>query len=393
VRLSLRKARLFDGSSPPRAADLRIADGRVAEVALAGALAPEERDADLDGRLLLPGLVNAHDHLDLATFPALGRPPYADARERARDLEGAAGDERLRRALASTLVDRLWLGGLRNLVCGATAVFHHGAFHRSLARPGFPVRVLERYGFAHSVALTPRLRRSYRTTDRRIPWLVHAGEGRGDGACAELAALERENVLRHNTVLSNATAFGAAEAARLAAAQACVAWCPEAERRLYGRSADVKALRDAGVRVGLGSDSPDSGARDLLSSLAAARLEGVLGDGELLALATRGSAEVARLTAGGFEPGAPADFLATGDLAALLAGDRRAVALVAVAGRARLGEPALMQALEPATGVLWIEGEERRLEAALAARARTLLAGRPPDTGWLAGLRLDRGAP
>jgi cytosine/adenosine deaminase-related metal-dependent hydrolase len=390
VPLTLRNARLFDGTAAPRVADLRIAEGRVAEVGETGALVPAERDVDLGGRVLLPGLVNAHDHLDLATFPALGRPPYADALERARDLEAAAGDDRLRRALASPLVDRLWLGGLRNLVCGATAVFHHGAFHRSLARPGFPVRVLERYGFAHSVALTPRLRRTYRTTDRRIPWLVHAGEGCGETARGELLALERENVLRHNTVLANATAFGAADAARLANAEACVAWCPEAERLLYGRSADVAALREAGVRVGLGSDSPDSGARDLLSGLAAARREGVLEDAELLALATRGSAEVARLTAGGFEPGAPADFLATGDLVALLAGDRRAVALVAVAGRVRLGEPALMQALEPASGVLWIEGEERRLEPALAARARALLAGRPLDAGWLAGLRVDR---
>lgn len=385
---TLHNALLFDGSGPPRAADLRLAEGRVAEAGDAGSLAPDEHDADLGGRLLLPGLVNAHDHLDLATLPALGRPPYASARERAADVAAAARDEDVRRALALPLVDRLWLGGLRNLACGATAVFHHGPWHRSMARPGFPSRVLERYGFAHSVALTPALRRTYRTTDRRIPWLVHAGEGRGEDARAELVALERENLLRQNTVLANATAFGGDEAARIAAAEACVAWCPEAERRLYGVTADLGALLRAGVRVGLGSDSPDTGARDLLSGLAAARREGGLAEGDLVALATRGSATVARLAVGGFTPGAPADFLATADLAALLDGDRRAVALVVVAGRARLGEPGLMQALALGAAPLWVEGEERRLEARLAGRARSILSGRGTGAAWLSGIRV-----
>jgi cytosine/adenosine deaminase-related metal-dependent hydrolase len=388
--LTLRNARLFDGSGPARAADLRIGLGRVVEAGEVGALAPGERDADLGGRLLLPGLVNAHDHLDLATFPTIGRPPYANAHERAADLEAAAGDDGVRRALASPLVDRLWLGGLRNLICGAAAVFHHGAWHRSLARPDAPVRVLERYGFAHSVALTQHLRRSYRSSDRRIPWLVHAGEGRGDAPRGELLTLERENVLRHNTVLANATALGPDDAVRIAAAQACVVWCPEAERRLYGATAEIAALQGAGVRIGLGSDSPDSGARDLLSSLGAARRESGLADADLVSLATRGSAEVSRLVAGGFEPGAPADFLATADLAALLAGDRCAVSLVVVAGRARFGEPVLMQALDPAAGTLQIEGEERRLEAGLLARARSLLAGRGFEAEWLRTIVLGR---
>jgi cytosine/adenosine deaminase-related metal-dependent hydrolase len=388
MALSLRNARVYDGSGAPRAADLRVEGGRVAAVVEASVLAPLERDADLAGRLLLPGLVNAHDHLELSTFPELGRPPYANARERAAGVEAAAEADAVRRALEPPAVDRLWLGGLRNLLCGVSAVFHHGAWHRSLARPDFPVRVQERYAFAHSASLTPRLRRTYRTSDRRVPWLVHAMEGRGEEARAELLALERENVLRQNTVLANATALGAAEAARIAAARACVAWCPEAERRLYDASADLATLRGASVRVGLGSDSPDSGARDLLSGLAAARREAALSEDELLRLATQGSAEVARLPVGGFQAGAPADFLATADAAALLEGDRRAVDLVVVAGRARLAAPALAPARDPGAGALWVEGQERRLDRALAARARAVLAGRAHGARWLAGVRL-----
>ena len=62
-------------------------------------------------------------------------------------------------------------------------------------------------------------------------------------------------------------------AAALAASHACVVWCPESERRLYGATTPVAILQAAGVRVGLGSDGTASGGRDYLSGLAAARRE------------------------------------------------------------------------------------------------------------------------
>jgi hypothetical protein len=48
------------------------------------------------------------------------------------------------------------------------------------------VRVQGRYGFAHSPGLTPALRRTYRTTDRRVPWLVRAAEGADPGLRGEI---------------------------------------------------------------------------------------------------------------------------------------------------------------------------------------------------------------
>lgn len=359
--------------------DVVLVGDRVADAPASATL-----EVDLEGRTLLPALVNAHDHLDASTFPALGRPPYANAYDWTADVETQAGGPEVRDAIAVALADRLFLGGVRNLLAGAASVAHHGAYHRSLGRPDFPVRVLSRYDFAHSPGLTPQLRRAYRTTDRRIPWMVHAGEGTDARSREELAALEAANVLRQNTVIIHGIAFGAEEAKRIAQAQACVVWCPEANRRLYGATADVALLRRAGVRVGLGSDGPAAGARDVLSNLAAARREAVLDDRELLEMATTGSGEVARLPAGGGLPGRPADLVAVDDLDSFLGGDRRAIVLVMVAGRARFGDPALLPALGVRAAPLLVEGRPKAIDAALGRRLAALLRSHPAvrRTAW-----------
>ncbi|HEU0094458.1 MAG TPA: amidohydrolase family protein [Vicinamibacteria bacterium] len=388
-RRVLRDARLWSAGTLS-AGHVVTEGGRV--VAAGGVAGESEPGVDLAGRVVLPGLVNAHDHLDFSTFPPLGRPPYPSAYAWAADVDSGRDDRAVAAALAVPLPDRLFLGGLRNLLAGATAVAHHGPYHRALARPDFPVRVLARYHFAHSPGLTPALRRTYRTTDRRIPWLVHAGEGTDDRCRGELRALEQANVLRQNTVIIHAIALGDGDAQRIAAAKACVVWCPEANRHLYRATADVAALRAAGVRIGLGSDSPVSGARDPLSNLAAARAERIVSDDGLVEMATSGSAEVARLAAGGTEAGRPADLVAIDSMEAWLAGDRRALALVMVGGRPLYGAPPLLDAL----GVRWrpvsVDGAARGLDAELARRATGLVRGHPALAAvrWLSGLVFDR---
>jgi cytosine/adenosine deaminase-related metal-dependent hydrolase len=360
-------------------------------IVVAEAAAGEGREVDLGGRIVLPGMVNAHDHLDFSTFPPLGRPPYPSVYAWTADVEAGRADPAVVAALAVPLPDRLFLGGLRNLLAGVTAVAHHNAYHRALARPDFPVRVLSRYQFAHSPGLTPELWRTYRTTDRRIPWMVHAGEGTDERCRGELALLEEANVLRQNTVVVHGIAFEDGDARRLAAARACLVWCPESNRRLYGATARVAALRAAGVRVGLGSDSPVSGVRDALSNLAAARAEGVLSDTELVEMATGGSAEVARLPAGGARPGETADLVAIDSMDAWLAGDRRTLALVMVGGRALYGDPAVLEALGVRSRTVMVDGTERGLEAKLAQRAAGL-ARRHPALGavpWLSGIAFE----
>jgi cytosine/adenosine deaminase-related metal-dependent hydrolase len=221
--------------------------------------------------------------------------------------------------------------------------------------------------------------------------MIHAAEGTDEACRGEIARLEEARLLRQNTVIVHGIALGPEQARRIAAARASVVWCPESNRRLYGATAPVAVLRAAGVPLGLGSDSPVSGVRDALSNLAAARAEGVLSDVELLELATRGSASVARLPVGGFAVGDPADLLVVSSTEALLQGDRRAISLLLVAGQAVYGEPALMQALGSPAVRVRVEGEERALRPGLARRLAAAIRGHPflRRVAWIDGIAFD----
>jgi cytosine/adenosine deaminase-related metal-dependent hydrolase len=367
-------------------ADVALADRRITAIGLGVPPPPGATEIDVGGGVLLPALINAHDHLDAATFPPLGRPPYANLYDWTDDV-ARGEDAAMRAALVVPLVDRLFLGGLRNLIGGVASVAHHGAFHRSLARPDFPVRVLERYQFAHSPGLTPALRKTYRSTDRRIPWFVHVAEGVDERSRGELAALAAVNALRHNTVIVHGIGLSASDGPRLAEAEACVVWSPESNRRLYGATAPVRELREAGVRLALGSDSPAAGVRDLLSTLATAGREGIFTEEELLALVTGQAAEVARLPATELGEGSGADLLVVESLPRFLSGDRGAIAGVWRDGALEYGRTEWLPGGTP----LRVDGATRALAAPAGGRMRALLRRYPQVRGaqWAAGVELS----
>jgi len=104
-------------------ADLRVADGRVAERGPALAAAPGEEVADLAGAVVLPGLVNAHTHL----YSALARgmpPPATPPRTFVEILERVWW--RLDRALdeESVYLSAL-VGGIEAALSGTTFLIDH----------------------------------------------------------------------------------------------------------------------------------------------------------------------------------------------------------------------------------------------------------------------------
>lgn len=220
---------------------------------------------DLSGYLLLPGFVNAHDHLEFALFPRLGNPPYRNYIEWGDDIHSRFPDIIAQhRAVPKEI--RLWWGGIRNLLCGVTTVSHHNPCWPELQRADFPIRVVRDYGWGHSVALGGDLSQAHLATPASWPFIVHACEGVDDRARQELWELDRLDVLDRNTVLVHGLAIDQDGVALMRERQSALIVCPSSNRFLFETGPDIHLLGDIG-NVALGSDSPLTAVGDFLDEI------------------------------------------------------------------------------------------------------------------------------
>src|SRR5581483_8677313 len=118
--LLLRGARVALSASEAAVRDFGTSGGRIAEASEipAGAI-----ELALEGYVLLPGLINAHDHLDFALFPRMGSRHYRNFREWAEEIYQPT-ESPVREHASIPKSTRLWWGGLRNLLSGVTTVCH-----------------------------------------------------------------------------------------------------------------------------------------------------------------------------------------------------------------------------------------------------------------------------
>jgi cytosine/adenosine deaminase-related metal-dependent hydrolase len=342
---------------------------------------------DLDGAFVFPGLVNAHDHLELNSFGRLKwRERYHNVREWIADFQPRfAGDGALQDARPDTLVARLWVGGLKNLLSGVTTVCHHNPLHRPLRRR-FPVRVVRRFRHSHSLQIDgPSVADVCRTTPRQWPWIIHAAEGVDDEARCEIATLDRLGCLGPRTVLVHGVGIDRAERSCVLGRGAALVWCPTSNDFLFGRTADVAPFA-AMRRLAIGTDSRLSGAGDLLDELRAAAGTRLLSADAILRSATSDAADVLRLAdIGRIEVGGPADLTVLrprSDQAAvsLTASARRDVRLTMIGGRPRYGDAAcrpLFAACGEHAADVVVDGAPRLLAGWIAAAAAALRLREP----------------
>jgi cytosine/adenosine deaminase-related metal-dependent hydrolase len=349
---------------------------------------------DLRGDRLLPGLINAHDHLHLNTLPPLkSTGHWRHAREWAAQVNlRRRTDPAFESRVAVALDDRLLIGGLKNLLSGVTTVAHHDPLYPFLVGEHFPTGVLTHYGWSHSLYIDAeeQVRNTYLRTPPEWPWIIHLAEGVDEESAGEFDRLDGLGCLGANTLIVHGIALGPAQRRRLEDAAAGLIWCPSSNSRLFGRTAQVGELVRRG-RVALGTDSRFTGSRDLLCEIAAAREITALGAGSLESLVTRDAAALLRLADRGvLRIGARADLLVLPRGMALSAASRADIRLVVLGGRALYADADYARLIAPPAhwAAVRVDGRPKMLESGLVAALRAASVDEPgleiADLTWKA---------
>jgi cytosine/adenosine deaminase-related metal-dependent hydrolase len=334
---------------------VRIEDGLVAEVAAGESPTGAE---DLHGAVVTPGLVNTHHHLyqtltraraqqaDLFTWLKALYPRWARIDDEMEYAAARCGLAELALSGCTTVFDHHYVfpRGVSGLVeaeiraaqeLGVRLVASRGSMDLGESDGGLPPDSLvedidailadtERLhaladGSMVQVAVAPcspfsvttRLMEESAALARRLGLQLHthlAETIEEDAYCRELFGctpveyLERVGWLDHDVWCAHCVHLSDDDVLAFARAGVGVAHCPTSNLRLGAGIAPVRAMLDAGVRVGLGVDGSASNERsdlfvDVKNALLAARGRGgpeALTARGALRLATRGGAEVLR---------------------------------------------------------------------------------------------------
>jgi len=340
----LRGARVALGAEETAALDIEICSGKIQSIRKPTRPDKGSDVLDLEGHLILPGLINAHDHLEFNLYPRLGKGPYPNAGAWARAVyrpKKSPIAEHLRVPKNTRL---LW-GGLKNLLSGVTTVCHHNPRENPVFDGNFPVRVLKQFGWAHSLEFSRDVALRFELTPPDWPFILHLGEGTDDQAKREVFDLDEMDALDSRTVLTHAVGLNKRGLKLVKDRGASLIWCPSSNLFLLGRTLKAGTLR-SGIPVALGSDSALTGEGDLLDEIRVARRVSRLPSSVIYRMVTEEAASILRLRggAGSLAPGGGADLIAIPDTGrspseALMR--MKSPALVMIAGEIKLIAPEL----------------------------------------------------
>jgi cytosine/adenosine deaminase-related metal-dependent hydrolase/ubiquinone/menaquinone biosynthesis C-methylase UbiE len=296
--LQLTNARVGIDQDTLREGVIVIADGRIETIR--NNIDTTMQALDLSGYVLLPGLINAHEHLEFGLFPRLGRragaPRYRNSPEWAREIHQvhAGAIEHYRQIPRRA---HLWWGGIRNLLCGVTTLCHHNHLHADLTLPDFPVRVLSQFDWSHSLTFDPCLAERFQGVPSGQPFILHAAEGIDEESRKEVSQLDQMQALDERTVLVHGLACTAEEISLINRRGVSLVVCPTSNLFLFGRTMSPDLLCSVD-RLAIGSDSPITAAGDLLDEVRYLYAETRLDPKQIYRIVTDASAAMLHLRDG-----------------------------------------------------------------------------------------------
>ena len=235
---------------------------------------------DFAGYMLLPGMINAHDHLASGTDPRNGTPREA----------------------------ALWMGALRNIMSGVTTVLHHEPQDSVLFSDGFPIRVVRNYGWANSLdpaELVPQ----FAATSPDAPFVIHLVAHSAGEAKKKVSELLSLGVITDRTVVVHGGGIDTDVINLLHRAGASQVWCPSAV--VAGDSLVNPSFVVSNHRVALGCSLSNEKSYDIFEEIQSALALGVPPEA-IYSMVTSRPCSILRLRngEGRIVAGTPADMIA-----------------------------------------------------------------------------------
>jgi 5-methylthioadenosine/S-adenosylhomocysteine deaminase len=329
---------------------------------------------DTEGAIY-PGLVDLHNHVPWNVLPRWTPPRLYSNRYEWRvdsDFRQKAGTPFNDLLAGGHLCEMSTYGEMRALAGGATSILatHEEACSQGLVRnldydSGF-------YGPDQPEHVVSAIDMPPPSDPNRVRWVLgariaianplfealflHLSEG------VDAVSLEEFDFIRSNGLLNSKGAcihcipLDPDRFRAMAAARTSLVWSPRSNVELYGRTADIGAALDAGVRIALAPDWAVTGSSNILDELRfadqwnAEHLGGRLSEEQLVAMVTSTPAAMAGIAdeVGSIQPGLRADLLVIPDdddpYRQLIQADASDVRLVLIGGVPVYGDPEAMRA-------------------------------------------------
>lgn len=293
------------GEESAEAKDILLQNDCIAAIAPAGSFNNKKYHAiDCSGAIVLPGMINSHEHLDFNLFPQLGSPFYTDYIEWGNHIHTAC-KETIAAVLKVPLHLRIQWGMYKNLLNGFTTVVNHGSY-LPVGNPTLTIHQ-PRHNL-HSAGFEKKWKWLLnRPSLYPGPYVMHAGEGTSETAGKEINRWIRYNFFRKKMVAVHGVAMKPLQAKHFRA----LVWCPASNFFMFGKTAEVDELKKYTTLL-FGTDSTLTAGWNAWDHFAMAMDSGKIQEAELLNALTAHAATVWNMkNKGRIATGCQADLLVT----------------------------------------------------------------------------------
>jgi len=251
---------------------LSLKENKIQRIGRSGPSLQKGIQIDLNGLIVLPGIIDCHDHLLGTYLPRVGdRKPYLNWLMWDNDLKSSPVYAERQQIESADLYK---LGEYRHLISGVTSVQDHiPHFVQDMFKKDSPIRIIDEFAMAHSIGSFAlswgdgiEVEHAL-AVEKGMPFVTHCSEGFDAETLNAVNVLAKKNALSEHTVLIHGIAFSDDDMDLLSKHRVNVVWCPVSNLYMFEQTARVKDLLEKNINVTLGTDSPMSGSINIFEEM------------------------------------------------------------------------------------------------------------------------------